>query len=329
MPTYGNLPGQKYIAGIPGTQIEPTVAQGDQQIFYVNAGHANASDFNYGTDPDAPLATLQEVMDRPMGQSAIVSPVLAAGDVIYVKGNITETVVTNEDVPQDVHLIGVGGGIDTPVWTAATAAGTAFTLRQAGWTISGFRFTTGAAGTAVRLEWVPGSSYEANRTLITGNYFDGAWAGLYAIDLFGAPFDVWIVGNEFREYRRGDASAYAIIVTDSSTANPYMCVIRDNIFWENENHIGSLGNNKSFNLTLFKDNIFHDGVLIAATLLLDLRGGSQGENIVTGNTFCGDYSNAGGYYANAANPGMWVGNFAEDVLEAEVADNGVTVAPPA
>ena len=63
--------------------------------------------------------------------------------------------------------------------------------------------------------------------------------------------------------------------------------------------------------------------------MLDLRGGSQGENIVVGNSFSGDYSNTGGYYANAANPGNWVGNVAEDVLEAEVADNGFTVAVPA
>jgi hypothetical protein len=80
---------------------------------------------------------------------------------------------------------------------------------------------------------------------------------------------------------------------------------------------------------VFEDNVFHDGVLIAATRMLDLRGGSRGENIVTKNTFCGDYSNTGGYWANAANPGNWVGNRAEDVAEAETADNGWTIAPPA
>jgi len=63
--------------------------------------------------------------------------------------------------------------------------------------------------------------------------------------------------------------------------------------------------------------------------MLDLRGGSQGKNIVVGNHFCGDYSNTGGYYANAASPGNWTGNFAEDVAEAEVGDNSLTIAAPA
>ena len=82
-------------------------------------------------------------------------------------------------------------------------------------------------------------------------------------------------------------------------------------------------------VSLFQGNIFGAGVLIATLLKLDLRGGSQGHNIVTGNVFGGDYSNTGGYYGNAANPDMWVGNVAEDVAEAEVGDNGWTIGPPA
>jgi len=327
--TLGQFPGQKHIWGIAGTEIEATVGDSDAQAFYVNAAHAAANDANYGTDPDDPLDTLQELIDRSTGVSAIASPALRAGDSIYINGNIAESVIVTEDVPANCRLIGARPGIDAPVWTAATAAGTALTLWQSGWTVGGFRFTAGAAGRAIKLEWVPASGYVANRTAIVGNYFDGAWGGLYGIELSGAPFDVRIIGNEFREYRRGDASAFAIITTDASEANAYMCVVENNIFWENENHVGSLGNDRGFNLSLFKGNVFHEGVLIAATRMLDLRGGTRGKNIVTQNTFCGDYSNTGGYYANAANPGNWVGNIAEDVAEAEVGDNGWTVAPPA
>ena len=106
-----------------------------------------------------------------------------------------------------------------------------------------------------------------------------------------------------------------------------MCYIQGNTFLENENHIVS--NARGFNVSVIADNIFHEGVLIAATLMVDLRGGSRGENIVTRNIFKGDYSNTGGYYANAANPGMWIGNIAEDIAEAEVGDNGFTIAVPA
>jgi len=69
--------------------------------------------------------------------------------------------------------------------------------------------------------------------------------------------------------------------------------------------------------------------LAATTTYINLGTGSFGYNQVVGNYFDGDYSNTGGYYANAANPGMWVGNIAEDVAEAEVADNGFTILPPA
>ena len=329
MTTFGQFPGHNFIMGIAGTQIEATIGGSDAQAFYVNAAHAASNDANYGTDPDDPLATFQELIDRSTGVSAIVSPALAAGDSVYISGAITESVIVTEAVPANCRLIGERPGIEAPVWTAAVAAGTALTLRQAGWFVGGFRFTAGAAGQAIKLEWVPASGYVANRTVIANNYFDGAWGGLYGIELSGAPFDTRIVNNEFREYRRGDASAFAIITTNSSEANAYMCVVENNLFWENENHVGSLGDDRGFNLSVFKGNIFHEGVLIAATRMLDLRGGSQGKNIVVGNTFCGDYSNTGGYYANAATPGMWIGNVAEDVLEAEVGDNGWTVAPPA
>ena len=70
-------------------------------------------------------------------------------------------------------------------------------------------------------------------------------------------------------------------------------------------------------------------MLLTPTIFLDLRGGSRGENVVVGNIFSGDYSNTGGYYANVANPGMWMGNIAEDIAEAEVGDNSFTIAPPA
>jgi len=68
--------------------------------------------------------------------------------------------------------------------------------------------------------------------------------------------------------------------------------------------------------------------LIASVLKLDLRGGSQGHNIVYGNVFPGDYSNIGGYWDGAAGAGTWIGNLAEDVAELTVGDNGFTILPP-
>jgi len=318
--------------GVAGSDVQRGLRWESQGIvLYVDENHPGVADAGDGTNPEQPLASIQTAITRLTNFATALGTSLE-GSVIVVAGEATiaETVIIPATAPAHCIIRGMGmSGIDAPTWTAATAAGTALTIRQEGWTVEGFRFVTGAAGTSVRLEWVPASGFIANRTLIRNNFFDGAWAGLYGINLVGAPFDVWIVNNEFREYRRADTTAHAIITTDSTEANAYMCVVRNNLFWENENHIGSLGDIRGFNLSVFQGNTFHEGVLIAATRMLDLRGGTRGENIVTGNVFCGDYSNAGGYWANAANPGNWVGNIAEDVAEVTVADNGWTIAPPA
>ena len=321
-------PGQMGVDGsdVPrGVRWSPTAI-----VLYVDDSHPGATAAADGTDPENPLTTIALAITRLIAFATSTSSSLVGSYIVVGAGaTIEETVVYPPTAPAGVTIMGAGGAFARPTWTAATAAGTALTIRQEGLTVSGFNFATGAAGTAITLQWVPGSSYVGNRCLITDNFFDGAWAGLYGINLSGAPYDTRIIGNEFREYRRADTTAHAIITTDSTEANAYMSRIENNVFWENENHIASLNDDRGFNNSLFIGNVFNVGVLIAATSKLDLRGGSRGENIVVGNYFCGDYSNTGGYYANAANPGNWVGNFAEDVAEGEVADNGVTVAVPA
>jgi len=245
------------------------------------------------------------------------------------EATIAESVIVNPTAPKNCMILGAGTSNHQPTWTAATAAGRALTLRQEGWVIDGFTFEAGAEGTAIRLEEVPASSYTAYKTTIRNCRFDGMWGGLYGVDFAGAPHRVIIENCEFLEWRSAAGAAFAIIVSDTTHASPYECHIRNNVFWENENHIGGLGAIRGFNVSTFTGNIFHIGELITATIMLDLRGGSRGNNIVCGNVFQGDYSNTGGYYAHATDPDHWVGNWAEDILEAEVGDNGITILPPA
>ena len=299
-------------------------------VLFVDENHPGASATADGTDPEHPLTTIATAVSR-LTTFATSMSISLEGSVIVVAAESTpaESVIIPPTAPKNCTILGAGEGVNCPAWTAATNAGTALTIRQQGWTVDHFLFRAGSGGTSVKLEWVPGSSYVGYRTTIRNCHFDGLWQGLYGIDFSGAPYDVVIANNWFREYRRGENNAFAICVTDSSEANPYMCKVVGNWFEENENHIGSIADDRSFNASLFQGNTFHEGVLIAATRMLDLRGGTQGENTVTGNVFCGDYSNTGGYYANAGAPGNWSGNFAEDLLEPEVADNGITIAPPA
>lgn len=299
-------------------------------VLYVDGNHPNATSAADGTDPENPIDSIQTAVTRLTAFATAMGASLE-GSVIVVAGEATiaETVVVPPAAPKNCMILGAGVSNHQPTWTAATAAGTALTLQEEGWTVEGFTFEAGAEGTSIRLSEVPGSSYTAYKTTIRNCRFDGLWGGLYGVDFYGAPHRVLIEGCEFLEWRSAGGAAFAVIVTDSAHTNPYECHVRNNMFWENENHVGSLGGIRSFNVSTFQGNTFYEGELIASTVMLDLRGGSRGHNIVTGNIFCGDYSNAGGYYAHAGDPGNWVGNLAEDVAEPEVGDNGLTVAPPA
>jgi len=307
-----------------GLRWEPTGI-----VLYVDENHPGAHSTGDGTNPEEPLDSVQTAVNNLIAFATAMSCSLE-GSVIVIadEADLAETVIVPATAPLNCTILGAGSTAHHPTWTAATAAGTALTLRQEGWTVEGITFEAGAEGTSIRLDEVPGSSYTSYKTTIRNCRFDGLWGGLYGVNFVGAPHRVTIEGCEFLEWRSAAGAAFAIIVTDSTNTNPYECHIRNNVFWENENHIGSLGAIRGFNVSTFTGNIFHEGELIAATIMLDLRGGSRGHNIVTQNVFCGDYSNAGGYYAHAATPGNWVGNIAEDVAEAEVADNGFTVAVP-
>ena len=317
------------VMGIAGTGAEAMMQKSDGHVFYVNPLHADANDGHEGLDADHPLATIQGLLDRTTAN--ITYPRLENNDIIYVCSSITESVIVPGTAPTGCAIIGIGNSYGRPLWLPGASAGTNLTIRALDWRVSNFHFGFTGNSIAIRLDWVPASSYNGSQCTIDNCWFFGEWAGFRGIALYGAPYNVRIINNEFGEIRSagGGGTAYAIATVDSSEANAYECQVIGNVFWENENHIGSIGNDRSFNMSLFQGNVFHNGVLIASNVKLDLRGGTRGENIVTGNVFYGDYSNVGGYWGNAANPDFWVGNITNDLLEAEVADNGFTIAPPA
>ena len=323
---YPWYPGQM---GVSGSDVQRGLRWAPTGIvLYVDENHPGATAVGDGTNPEYPLTTITQAITNLTNFATSMS-VSLEGSVIVVgnEATIAETVTIPATAPTNCTILGAGDTAHQPTWTAATAAGTALSVLQEGWTIEGFTFEAGTEGTSILLNGT--GSTGAYKSTIRNCRFDGLWGGLYGINFVGAPHRVTIENCEFLEWRSPGGAAFAIIVTDSSDSNPYECHIRNNVFWENENHVGSLAADRAWNLSEFTGNIFHEGELIAATLMLDLRGGTRGNNIVTQNVFCGTYSNAGGYYANAGSPGMWVGNIAEDVASPQVADNGFTVAVPA
>jgi len=318
--------------GVSGSDVQRGLRwESSGIVLFVDENHPNAHSVGDGTDPEEPLDSIQTAINNLIAFATAMAPITLEGSVIVVasEATIAETVTIPATAPTHCMILGAGSSAHQPTWTAAVANGTALTVLQTGWTIEGFTFETGAAGTAVELNGT--GSTGAYKTTIRNCRFDGLYGGLYGVNFIGAPHRVRIENCEFLEYRREDNTAYAMIVTDSSDSNPYQCNIVGNIFRNCENYIGSVASDRAFNMSLFQGNVFVSGLagLIPPVLYLDLRGGTRGYNIVTGNFMGGVYSNAGGYYANAATPNQcWVGNFAEPT-PGTVADNGITVQVPA
>lgn len=319
--------------GVPGADVPRGLRWSPTSIvLYVDPQNNMASDDADGTDPENPLLTVQQAVNRLIAFEIALSENLD-GSVIVVaaQSTINEDVLVGVDAPEWCTIMGAGNGTYNPVWNGSAAGTPNLHIRQQGWRVTGFRFRPPATSSAVRLDWRFGSTDNGNFCMIDNNQFFGEWRGLYGVELYGAPFNTQILNNQFHEigsYGAG-GGAWAICVTDTGQANPLTDKIIGNHFFENDNHVGSVASDRAWNMSLFQGNVFQDGIMNPATLILDLRGGSRGYNIVTGNFFDGVYSNAGGYHANAATPNVnWVGNIAEPT-PVTVADNGITVQVPA
>ena len=321
---YPWYPGQP---GVSGSDVERGLRWAPEGIvLYVDENHPNATANNDGTDPENPINSVQTAVNRLISFATALGSTLE-GSVIVVanEATIAESVIIPPTAPTNCTVLGAGSSAHQPTWTAATAAGTALTVRQQGWTIEGFTFEAGAEGTSVRLEEVPASSYISYKTTIRNCRFDGLWGGLYGIDFYGAPHRVVVENCEFIEWRSLAGDAFAIYHSATPHDRSIQCKILNNVFWSNENHIGNHAN--GFSGCLFSGNVFDQNAYIPTIIMLDLRGATI-HNIVTGNYFAGTYSNAGGYWDSVGTPGMWIGNIAEDVASPQVGDNGYTVASP-
>lgn len=305
--------------GVPGSDSPMGILQsGAGTCLYVNSAHPEASNNNDGTNPKYPKATLQ---------SAVNSTLLTNYSRIFVEGTVSESVVTGDydDMPSYVWIIGVGDSRYSLAWDSGAAASPCLDLRCVGWRVSKFRFygPTTAACVVLRHTDVTGNDI-AIRTILDGNYFDGLTVGRYGIDSHGC-YDCWFVGNTFSLFHNAVAGgAIPMVVTVSPLAIPYRNHVVGNLFYDCDN--GAIfPSNGSF----FYQNMFQPvGYAYSMTQVLNTStiGNPGDDNVVWGNTFPGDYSIVGGYRPGAAD--SWLGNWADDVAEAEVGDNGITIARP-
>lgn len=309
------FPGQM---GVPGSDVSlglRTVPQ--SKVLYVDVNHPDASDAHDGTDPDHPLATVQEAVDKLEHNY----------DMIVVRSMGAESVVTPDytDTFSYVTIIGAGTSRYAPAWESAAAATPCLDLRAVGWRIQGFRFYGPTQAACIELHHTDLTGNDiAIRTIIEDCYFDGLTTGRYGILSHGC-YDVWVVNCTFSLFHNAVAGgAVAMIVTTTPLAIPYRNHIVGCKFYDNDNHVIWPCNGSFVYGCMFQPV----GYAYAATQVLNtsIVGNPGDDNVVFGNCMPGDYSIAGGYRPGAAD--AWLGNWADDVAEAEVGDNGITIARP-
>ena len=319
-------PGQM---GVWGSDVPRGLRWGSAGIvLYVNNIHPEGHDDNDGTNPEAPLETIQQAVDNLAGwetRYTAAGSLSGVGSVIVVApGTYNEDVtVTRGTAPDYCTIMGGGNGKYPVIW--GPADGDCLAISAYGWRVEGIHFQPGDSGAGVNLTRPAGAGAEG--TVIWECFFNGGWGtGLYGVELNGAPANVSILNCRFAEF---DAASPCITVTATGTADPYQTHILGCTFQESAEYITSVAG--GWNASIIKYNTFAAATpdLAATTTYINLGNGSLGYNVVTQNTLGGLYTNAGGYTAEAGGLDNWNGNYAADMAPAQVSVSGLTIAEPA
>jgi len=254
--------------------------------------------------------------DTATNTIALGAAMLSAGDVLHVKGTGTdysEDVVITTD---RVTLVGHGFGVECGGWTTAAQDGTILTLSGAkGARVSGFLFRgNGATGCGIDISETVAN--DSDSIMIDNNVFKSTTEDVgYHIFANGCPGYIKIFDNQFTH------GATAIGCTSAPTTSAYGWIVEGNVFTD------KLTNGIYMPLynALIRGNSFGNGLTVACdTVGYSATNGDY--NTVHGNWFGCSYSIP--QYQSQSNDD-WSGNFSMDTAEAEVGDNGITIAVPA
>lgn len=286
------------VAGVPVFGNSPSPYG---RVLFVDGNRG--SDGNSGKETGRAYKTMAQAMAN-----------VSSGDVIYLRGNITENIIAPAGI-FDVTIMGTSprprhadahtgnNGYSAATWKALVTSDPLLTLRQQGWAIQNILFacpTTDAALDFIRDAAAGDAERDSSHAVVRGCRFAG---GQDAIRISGTEnvFNVLVEGNMFH-----DQTGTSIV---SSGGYAHRWQIRDNEFVANANHI-----DVGFTQAVIRDNNFGK----FTTKSIDLTGGAN--NVVTRNHLSGTYTNGGGYTAGTDDE--WGGNF-------NSITGGVTAADPA
>jgi hypothetical protein len=277
-----------------------------------------------GKSDDRPFRTLEEALAA-----------CNTADRIFIHGNVREEGLIASNLKFDVQVIGVGGRHHPDQPTAAyhpgaacirppaspTAATPLINLRGRGWQFQNILFDTpvDAAAVALRRNALSGASeYDASHAIFRECDFRN---GLYGIEDDGGCYNVRVYDCDF-ETLDATSSGTGIICTSTSVALPRRWHLWRNRFAMdhtvegNERHIVAAAAG-----WYLEENMF--GRVKDTGTYIDFTGGQ--DNVVTRMNYLSGAYNTSNYVPGTNDE--WRGNIADDA-EAEVGDNGWTVANP-
>jgi hypothetical protein len=322
-----HLSGPLYVGGqyVPGWN---TPRPG--RTFYLAAGGSDGSGIAAGSDSqdglswESPFLTLERFLDD-----------VKTFDRLFFVGDIREENLVGSNLAFDVQIVGAGGRHHPDVPSASYHPGGAMirppasptlttpllALRGRGWEFHNVHFDcpVDAAAVELRANALSGESeWDASHA---GFYNCTFQQGLRGIQDIGGVINVEVIGCTFRIM--SPAGACAIESTSTAVRLPQFWKILNSYFpgvaasGGNECHIDT-----PLSGSIIKGCVF--GLVEGTDLYIDLTGGD--DNQVTENLLAGTYDTSD-YAPGTADD--WTGNFSADVGQAEVGDNGITVAVPA
>ena len=300
---------------LSGRLVIADQANGFGKRWFVDAANANGGvGGGFGVSPEAPFTTM-----------AAALAACVAGDVIYFQGTIAEGALTL--AANNVSIVGIGPDPTANVWQQSAADQTLLTITGTHCKLKNMRIRvpTLSAGTPIGVALSGASGLQ-----IEDCYFSGRTGSAYALSSDGSSDNVAIRRTKFM-YMNTAVVGTAIFGHTYGGADIIHSgwLIEDCVFHSNLRHIVARMRQSVIRRNQFAEiGLAPAGGALTATVKIDLSGGANALwNLVTGNQMPGDYSNTGGYTAGTND--NWVGNFADDVEEAEVGDNGITLAIPA
>ena len=287
-----------------GLYVGPGTGKGN--VLFVNT--ADGNDKRDGESWDRALLTMAKGISKAV-----------AGDTIIFTGTLTEACTLAKD---DITILGAMPVLKANWWKESAADDDLLTITGSRCTIANVYINVPTAGG--RGIVLSGADY----TRVLGCKFQGRTGSHHGISTDGTNDNCQIIGNEFSFLNTATHGCAIFGHTYTADIVDGGWLVEDNIFHNGLRHLYARARSWVIRRNIFQAvGIGADGLALTATTKINLSGAQSGYNNLYDNQFGGDFSNTGGYTASAASDD-WAGNFSSDTAEAEVGDNGITIAQP-